>query len=347
VGTRRTLDEFARLAGRGLPAHELIDEVIERVRWAVRADRACVVSVDPETLLVTETVSHGLPHDDGGLLWRNEYREEDVLKHEQLAFGRDRAGTLAQATGGRPGDSARYRDLLAPLGIGHELRAAAVDRRSCWAILHAFRDSGAPAFDADDVALMQAIGTHVARGIRIAMLASPAQPPSGDPPGVIVLSDRGRLVQATAPAVTWLAALGATGERLPPSVHAVAHWARAVPDATGGPAAFGRARTDDGRWVELHASPIRTAEGGEDVAVVLQPARGPDLGGLLMRAFGLTPGERDVVERVRAGASTKQIAADLHISPYTVQDRLKVVFAKAGVHSRRELAALLGAADAV
>jgi DNA-binding CsgD family transcriptional regulator len=65
-----------------------------------------------------------------------------------------------------------------------------------------------------------------------------------------------------------------------------------------------------------------------------------------MSSFGLSAGERRVVELALQGRSTKQMAAELVISPYTVQDRLKGVFEKVGVRSRRDLVARLSGAPA-
>jgi DNA-binding CsgD family transcriptional regulator len=56
-----------------------------------------------------------------------------------------------------------------------------------------------------------------------------------------------------------------------------------------------------------------------------------------MSGYGLTEREKDVARLKLQDASTSQIAAELVVSPHTVQQHLKNIFDKTGVHSRRDL----------
>jgi DNA-binding CsgD family transcriptional regulator len=58
---------------------------------------------------------------------------------------------------------------------------------------------------------------------------------------------------------------------------------------------------------------------------------------------GLTPSEERIARLVAAGASNKQVAAELYLTVNTVESTLKKVYGKVGVRSRTELAARLAA----
>jgi len=58
-------------------------------------------------------------------------------------------------------------------------------------------------------------------------------------------------------------------------------------------------------------------------------------------ASRLTDREREVVSRVALGATTRQIAADLHLSPDTIRSHVRNSMAKIGAHTRAQLVALV------
>jgi DNA-binding CsgD family transcriptional regulator len=95
-----------------------------------------------------------------------------------------------------------------------------------------------------------------------------------------------------------------------------------------------------GGWLLLHASLLGGQAHGR-VGVTVHPAREPEIATLIVEAYGLSTREREVTRLVLHGLSTREMADDLHVSPYIVQDHVKAIFAKVGVRSRRELVAQL------
>jgi DNA-binding CsgD family transcriptional regulator len=94
--------------------------------------------------------------------------------------------------------------------------------------------------------------------------------------------------------------------------------------------------------MSLRAAPLDATEGVHvDVVVSIEPTPRAMLSRLALAAHGLTAREEEVALLVLQGLSTQSISAALHLSPHTVQDHLKAVFAKVGVSSRRELTATL------
>jgi DNA-binding CsgD family transcriptional regulator len=73
--------------------------------------------------------------------------------------------------------------------------------------------------------------------------------------------------------------------------------------------------------------------------VILAAARAAEIAPLIVRAYGLTERERDISALVLRGLPTKAIAQQLHLSPLTVQDHLKSIFAKTKTRSRGDLVA--------
>jgi DNA-binding CsgD family transcriptional regulator len=74
-----------------------------------------------------------------------------------------------------------------------------------------------------------------------------------------------------------------------------------------------------------------------ETIIVIEPAEPREVSWLRTAAYNLSDREREVVDLVVRGLSTKQISQTLYISEYTVQDHLSNVFDKVSVRGRRAL----------
>ena len=280
-------------------------------------------------------------------LARNEYLEDDVNKFAAVAQRAIGAATLHEATSGHPHRSSRYREVLAPKGFDDELRAAFVEGGSCWGAVAMYRMRGERVYERGEREFLAEVAGCIADGLRRAVLIralSTEQSPDG--PGLVLLRGDHDVEAITLTAERWLAGVRLEAHAtagLPEVLYAVANHARRIgrgmEDASFG-AARARVQTASGQWLVLHGSLLETSAGLR-TAVIVEPARPPAIAPLIADAYGLTEREREIVRRVIQGLSTNQIAAALHLSPYTVQDHLKAIFEKVGVRSRRELVAQL------
>jgi DNA-binding CsgD family transcriptional regulator len=150
-------------------------------------------------------------------------------------------------------------------------------------------------------------------------------------PGVILLDERGRLRAATAVAERLLALVSSPDRR--EGALRVLAGRLAVTDAER-PVVISLP-TDAGEQLLLTG-----ARAGQELTAVVE-LRGPAPDA--PAATGFTRRERDVLDLVVQGLPTKLIANRLSISPWTVQQHVGSMFAKAGVSTRGELTALVHA----
>jgi DNA-binding CsgD family transcriptional regulator len=351
IDLHRLDSELDALSAAGLGSHDFRHEAMARLRHVVPADAYCFSSADPATLVMTATASEGVDRSLAPIVYRNELEELDVAKHADLARGRRPVRVLAHETDGDPERSPRYRGLLTLMGAEHELRAAAIEDGVAWGFVHLYRNRGRRGFDSDEATVVEAVGRRLAAGVRAAELADGAETtPADEAPSLVLLGPDDAVVLATGAGAAWLARMrnpDVPQLAVPEVLVTLAMQARAHARRGGGETVSTRVRGGEGGWWLLHASCTDTGAGvgaaRAQVAVIVQRAAGADLTPLLLRGLRLNAGETEVTELVLEGRSTKEIAEQLTISPWTVQDRLKQVFAKAGVRSRRELVARLHA----
>lgn len=329
---------------------ELFSDVSTRLRQIMPFDSAAWFATDPATVLGTlpvrvENVESG--HCES--YWERECRVEDVLLFRDVARSKTGIGTLYAVTDDNPGRSARWREFIAPQGYGDELRAAFRLGDSTWGVVDLMRDQSRAPFTDADVRIVRAIVPAVAaalRGFATRAADRGSARATDDGPGTALYDDSGTLLSLDDHAERLFTELaGPTWSEVPQSMTAVrAVVAKAAAVAAGrdrGPAAS-RLRAASGRWLSVHASCLRGPGGRPGpTALIIEPAKSSQIAPIIVEAYRLTVREQEITRAIARGLSNPEIAAELFLSPHTVRDHLKTIFAKVGVGSRGELIAKL------
>jgi DNA-binding CsgD family transcriptional regulator len=322
----------------------LPDQMLEALRHAVPFDTFCWGALDPGSLLPMRAIGTTIPA-GSPMLWEVHelvVAETETNTYRSLARAGRPVSQLADTTTARKTDSPMYQRVLRPNGLEHQLRAALISDGCAWGFLNIERRPDRPDFSASEMALIERLIPHFAHALRRSLLCDGdrrgGQPA---PPGVIVFDEDNQVDSISEEAESWLADWGVNDlTRTPPApIAAVVAAARARTRGTGrGIAPSSRLRLRTGTWLQLRATHLTRPNGGTRTAVVLEPAASQQVAPLVARAHHLTQRETDVALLVLRGLSTTEVAKQLFISPYTVQDHLKLIFEKVGVRSRRELA---------
>lgn len=353
-------------AERATDALELFSRASAELRRLVPFQAAVWTAADPETGLITapmlvENVGLG---EGCAAYWESELLEENVLPFSELARAAVPAAGLRAATGDLPARSARFRRLLLGQGVHDELRAVLRVDGLPWGLVSLFRtidadsyskdeadaNANTDAFQPDEIALLADQSRPLASRLRTLARPSRTTPDTGSPaPGLILFDASGRATSINDQARHHLSLLpkgpsfpSPLGLELPIWLIGTALQARAVAGGHDRGAARMRIQTTEGRWLICHASCL-TGPGDRPgpVALVIEPAAAADLAVLIAQAYGLTSRELQITQLIARGMSTVETADALFISPHTVRDHLKTIFAKTHVSSRGELVARL------
>ncbi len=337
------------LSRAGLGLEDFLSEAVASVSRAVPSVAACIGTHDPATLMLTSARKYGDlrgRNEFDGQFGQLEYDSEETTAYRHLAGSTISALGIHQHTDGDVERSQRMSELMVPaFGYYDELRLLFREHGLFWGGMALFRGADDASFSAQEVEFLGGLGPCFARGVRSGLLARMAEgdravTPAG--PAVLVVGARDEILQTSPAATARLAEMSIADHSADPFgvIASLVGSARRISrgGAAGVPTA--RVRTASGQWLVLHASPLSgLGDRDGEVVVTIEEARPPEIVSLVVAAFDLTPRERDVTQLVLQGVDTKEIAATLHMSAYTVQDHLKSVFDKADVRSRRELIA--------
>jgi DNA-binding CsgD family transcriptional regulator/GAF domain-containing protein len=336
---REAFREIRRVCCAGLDSATLRKEVGRRAGAVVPVEAYALMSTDPETGLFTHGLLERVPEAFVQRFIRDFYIDEAIAFLD-----------VARSGGGlTTWNSGAYQEALRAHGLEHRAHLALAVDNHLWGTWCLFREASSRPFGDREKRFLRAVAPHIARGMQAAAAldAATEDEPAASAPGVLVLDSHGRAVLRSGPAAAHLEDLADLGRSAPYPYAIVSVLARLRWSAADGvdpgvaPAAELRAQGRSGRAYLLRASLAEPNEQGESsTVVVIEPSTDGSASALAVR-HGLTPREREVLLLAARGESSKQIASQLQLSAYTVQEHLGNACTKVGVRGRRALLARL------
>jgi DNA-binding CsgD family transcriptional regulator len=325
----RGLDEHAANLTAALEATQAALHDVATFSWGA------LMTVDPDTLLPTGGMVEGFAAEACAPFWDNELLAPGYNKFTDLARSNTSVATLYEATDGDLDRAPIYTNLYAQLGVADELRAAFVVGTRCWGVVSMLRALDDGPFTDEECRQVENLVPIIAKALRSGVVALDMEAKGSA--AMLVVDHDNRVEDLTIEAGRMLDDLRTTGvdeSGLPAIVRNVVTRARASRSSTH---IATRVHGTSGVWRRVTAIPMEGPR--SSVAVMIEPARAADLTPILLEAYGLTEREIDIVIHLARGLATKEIAAELSISPHTVRDHVKAIFAKTGFSTRGELVA--------
>ena len=340
----RFSEHVARVCASGADARTLRLELLAELDRLVPFDAYAWVLTDPETSVGSAPLADVPALSELPRLIRLRYV---TALNRWTSLTRTPVALLSESTGGELSRSLLWRELLSRHGVSDVASSVFRDRNGCWAFLELWRTGGRTFADAD-VDVLRALVPPVTVALRRAQSRFFAAPPGRGPfpigPAVLLLSADLEVVRRTAGTEDQLRLLVPRDDEGPPvpaGAYNVAAQLLAREAGVDDNAPMARVHVAGGRWVTLRAA--RLDEGdpqpGGDIAVTIESSSARERIDLFGRACGLSEREHELLGRLAAGGDTREVAGAMFLSPHTVQDHLKSVFAKTGTRSRRALLA--------
>lgn len=314
-------------------------EFLNILKKVIPFDASCFTAIDPRTFLSTGAYTDRRIEQLHSQLFMNEFLEDDYNKFKDLARNPPHVGAMCIITNDNPIKSTRYRNILKPAGFIDEVRVVCMSKGKCFGHLSLFRDKTKVSFQHDECKYLSKVGLLAGDTLRTSFIIRSEEQVKVVGRGMIVLNENLRLNYWDETGYIWLSNFRKyeqlNEDDIPRPIRAVCSQVKA--NETNKEATVCISLTC-GQFLVIRASRLEGYSSCHTgYRVLFESAQPEEVFPLLADSYCLSQREKEVIVGIVRGMSTKEVAKELCISTYTVQDHFKSIFEKVGVCSRNEL----------